>query len=107
MERPMETSVIMQDLRKACGLILARPGLSREVGYRVRKLADRVSPVADRVYLKTLKGREILLRCAEKAKIVNDHLDGDEDLLYQLLTDLEMTCEGLLKQAYEFRIKAG
>lgn len=103
----MEVSFIMEELRNACGQVLARPDVSLEVRYRMRKLIDRVAPVADRTYLKTLKGGETLLQCSEKARMVADHLDGDEDHVYRLLTDLEMTCEGLLKQAYEFRIKAG
>jgi hypothetical protein len=103
----MDARHLVDEFCNTCRALLVGAELFPEATYRIRKMADRVTPVVDRVYLKTLKGRETLLECIVKARRVGEHLNRDDDLLYRLLTDLEMTCEGLLKQAYEFRIKAG
>jgi len=103
----MDVRLMVEQFRRVSGALMARPGIPAEAAYRIRKMMDRVAPVADKVYLKTLKGGEMLLQCTEKAGIIGEHLNGDEDLLYLLLTDLETTCEELLKGVYEFRIKAG
>ncbi len=103
----MDVRLKVEEFASTCEVILARPGLSPEVSYRIRKLMERVAPVSDRVYLKTLKGGETLLKCIEKAEIVGAHLDAEDESLYRLITDLEITCEALLTVTYEFRIKAG
>ncbi|MDR3569986.1 MAG: hypothetical protein P4L43_18340 [Syntrophobacteraceae bacterium] len=90
----------------ACERLVDRSGLSPEWTYRIRKIMGSIDALEDKVYLKTLKGKETLLQCIEKANFLKDHSDSS-DFSYRLLTDLEMTCEELLVQCYQFRIKAG
>ena len=64
-------------------------------------------PLVDRVYLKTLKGQELLRDCLEKTATLQGRLQAPTIDLYVLLTNLEITYEDLLQKIYEFRVKAG
>jgi hypothetical protein len=87
--------------------LLARNGLSPEVAYRLGKIIQGLSPLLDRLYLKTLKGQELLLVCLEQTGALEDRLQAPGKDFYLLLTSLEKTYEDLLQKIYEFRVKAG
>ena len=87
--------------------ILAQDGLSPEVAYRLGKISQGLLPLVDRLYLKTLKGQELLRECLEKTAALQDRLQAPAPSLYVLLTNLETTYEDLLQKIYEFRVKAG
>jgi len=87
--------------------ILKEDGLSTEVRYRFRKLIDRTRPMVDKMFVKTLKGREMIVECANITRTVQDHVRFDQDRLYILLTHLETVYEDFLTRTYEFRVKAG
>ncbi len=87
--------------------ILEEDGLSTEVRYRFRKLIDRTTPLVDKMFVKTLKGREMLIQCADITRAIQFHLRSDQDQLYSQLTHLETVYEDFLKKTYEFRVKAG
>jgi hypothetical protein len=87
--------------------ILAREGLSPELAYRLRKIIQGLLPLVDRLYLKTLKGQELLEECLKQTEALQSHLQAPDEKLYLLLTDLEKTYEDLLQKIYEFRVKAG
>lgn len=95
------------ELRRAWKDLLEQAGLSSEVDYRVRKMLNRMTPLLDKTYLKTVKGQEIILECAEKTRRLQHQLNSNEEHFYFSLTDLEKTYEDLLKKTYEFRIIAG
>ncbi len=94
------------EFQNVCAGLLGQAGVSPEWAYRIRKMMDSIAALDDKVYLKTLKGKETLLECIEKAISLKKH-SGSNDLSHRLLTDLERTCEELLVQSYQFRIKAG
>lgn len=95
------------EFQNVCVKLLEQPGVSSEIAYRISKLMENIAALDDKVYLKTLKGKDTLSRCIEKAMSLQKHLSDSSDFPYRLLTDLEMSCEGLLVQSYQFRIKAG
>jgi len=97
-------------LRGAWEEVLKKEGLSQEVEYRIRKMNNRLTPIVDKLFLKTLKGQEIILQCVKKTKVVETELNSygeHKDRLYYSLTDLEKTYEDFIKQSYEFHITAG
>lgn len=87
--------------------VLEDEGLSAEMQYRIRKLLDRTRPLLDKMFVKTVKGREMLLQCSDMTRAIHDRLKSRQDNVYCLLTDLERTYENFLKKTYEFRVKAG
>jgi predicted unusual protein kinase regulating ubiquinone biosynthesis (AarF/ABC1/UbiB family) len=87
--------------------LLQLKGISRELDYRIRKLISRAAPLTDKIFLKTLKGKEIIAECAEKTRAVRDKIESGRGDVYEALTDLEKTWDDFLKRVYEFRIKAG
>lgn len=103
----MEIKTAFTEFYAACQEILDRPGLPAELAYRMQRIINRFLPVADKMYLKTIKGVQTVSLCTRQARTITDHLPAGGDLLYRRVTDLENTLEGLLKAAYEFRIKAG
>lgn len=99
-----------QSALELCSLwegILEEDGLSSEVRYRLRKLIDRTRPMVDKMFVKTLKGREMIVECANITRTLQDHVRSDQDRLYVLLTHLETVYEDFLTKTYEFRVKAG
>ena len=87
--------------------LLKQAGFSPEVDYRIRKMIGRMTPLLEKTYLKTVKGQEMLLQCAEKTRRIQHQLNSNKEDVYFSLTDLEKTYEDLLKRTYEFRIIAG
>ena len=87
--------------------MLGDAGLHPEIAYRLEKLSQRIAPLVDKAYLKTLKAGETLLECKQKTIGIRRQLEDGDERIYHLLTDLERTFEDLVKRTYEFRIKAG
>jgi hypothetical protein len=87
--------------------ILEDEGLSAEVRYRIRKLIDRTRPLLDKMFVKTVKGREMILQCSDMTRVIHDRLRSRQGNVFSLMTDLERTYEDFLKKTYEFRVKAG
>ncbi len=94
------------EFHEACERLANQRESSPEWTYRIQKIMDSIDALDDKVYLKTVKGKETLLQCIQKAIFLIE-LSDSNDLSYRLLTDLEMTCEDLLVQCCQFRIKAG
>ena len=99
--------ILAAELRRRWNNLLAEKGVSKELSYRIEKLDNRLEPILDKMYLKTVKGQEMLKLCGEKTESVRTALLCGNDGMFRLLTDLEKTYEELLKKTYEFRIKAG
>ncbi|MDQ7781747.1 MAG: hypothetical protein RDU20_02630 [Desulfomonilaceae bacterium] len=107
MSSAREAKVSVLELCSLWESILEEEGLSEEVHYRIRKLIDRTRALTDKMFVKTLKGREMIAECADMSRAVQDHVSADRDRLYSLLTHLESVHEDFLKKTYEFRVKAG
>jgi hypothetical protein len=87
--------------------ILCQEGLSLEVTYLLAKIWQSLLPLLDRLYLKTLKGQELLLEGLEQGRRLLDGLRVPDENFYLLLTDLENTYANLFQKLYEFRVKTG
>ncbi|MBI5602503.1 MAG: hypothetical protein HY879_04035 [Deltaproteobacteria bacterium] len=103
----MDIKTAAAEFHGACLAILDQPELPAELAYRMQRIIDRFLPVADKMYLKTVKGFQTVLQCTQQARTITDHLPAGRYLFYRQVTDLENTLEELLKAAYAFRIKAG
>lgn len=93
-----------------CGLLehlLESAKLSPEVEYRIRKLITRTTPITDKMFLKTVKGKELIVECLELARLLENQLVSGRQGVYGRLTQLENAHDELLKRTYEFRVKAG
>jgi hypothetical protein len=107
MESEPPRQVTLLELSRSWESLLQVERMSAESEYRIRRLIDRALPLADKMFLKTLKGREMMWQCAEQTLLVRNELESGGVRLYEALTELEKTYDDLLKKAYEFRIKAG
>jgi hypothetical protein len=107
MVRETHMTVTLIELSEAWESLLDLEGISLESGYRIRRLIDRAQPLAEKMFLKTVKGREMVVQCWEKTRVLRDQLESGGEPLYAALTELERLYEELLKKAYEFRVKAG
>jgi hypothetical protein len=107
MEGQQSGKKLVRDLCREWQHLLDLGKLSREAEYRIRKLVDRTAPIEDKIFLKTVKGQELISQCAEKTRDLRAQLGVPGDGMYQSLTELEACYEKLLKQTYEFRVKAG
>jgi hypothetical protein len=81
--------------------------LHPEIAYRIEKLVHRIAPLADKIFLKTVKARELLMECREKTGALQNQIDSHGNNAFYVLTTLEKTFEHLLTKTYEFRVKAG
>lgn len=99
--------VALTELSVAWETLLTLKGISREFEHRIRRMVSRATPLTDQVFLKTVKGREMIAECAKKTRLVREALNSQGDDVYRVLTDLERTYEDFLKRVYEFRVKAG
>ncbi len=82
-------------------------GLHSEIKYRLQKLSCRLTPLMDKMYLKTVKAGETLAECKEMTVSLQEHINAQGDEAFYILTNLEQTFENLLRKTYEFRVKAG
>jgi hypothetical protein len=107
MESEPLRQVTLRELSRGWEQLLQVEMMPAELEYRIRRLIDRAPPLADKMFLKTLKGREMILQCAEQTLVVRTELESGGVRIYEALTELEKTYEDLLKKTYEFRVKAG
>ena len=107
MESESPADVTLPELSRGWESLLDLEGVSAESKYRIRRLIGRARPLADKMFLKTVKGRETLRQCAELTDQVRAQLESEGRHLYEALTQLEKTFEDLLRKTYEFRVKAG
>jgi hypothetical protein len=106
MERePTEATIV----NLTCGWenLLDLEGISGESEYRIRRLIERAVPLSGKMFVKTVKGKEMIAQCAEKTRVVQEELESRSAYVYAAITELERAYEELLKQVYEFRVKAG
>ncbi len=87
--------------------LLILEGISAESEYRIRRLVERAAPLAGKMFVKTIKGKEMMAQCAQKTREVRDRLESRSANVYVALTDLEKTYDEFLRLVYEFRVKAG
>ena len=87
--------------------VVQMESLHPEIAYRMEKLAHRIAPLADKVFLKTIKARELLMECKEKTAALQNQIESHGNNAFYVLTNLEKTFEDLLTKTYKFRIKAG
>jgi hypothetical protein len=81
--------------------------LHPEIAYRIEKLYQRMDPLADKIFFKTVKAHELLAECRQQTHALQQQLESGGDRAFLLLTHLEKTFEDLLSKTYAFRIKAG
>jgi hypothetical protein len=104
----MKSSVAtIEALKHSWESLLDLESVSEETKYRIRRLIDRAAPLEGKMFVKTIKGKEMIAQCAEKTCAVRDRLESRRADVYVPLTDLERTYEEFLKLVYEFRVKAG
>jgi hypothetical protein len=87
--------------------IVVQGGATREIGYRLEKLSARLDAVVDKIFIKTVKARDMLLECLQMTEQFQIELDRHANTDYRLLTRLERRIDELVRKTYEFRIKAG
>ena len=80
---------------------------SRETIYRMQKLTLRLDTVVDKIYIKTVKARDLLLECLQLTEQFQIELDRHASTDFKLLTRLERCVDELVCKTYEFRVKAG
>jgi hypothetical protein len=96
-----------QDLQQVWDRMVKIEWLHPEIAYRIEKLINRMAPLADKIYFKTVKAHQLLAECRQKTTALHNHIKSDGDNAFFLLTNLEKTFEDLLQKTYEFRVKAG
>jgi hypothetical protein len=106
MEKIKSGKAMALELHRTFKQILERVGLSYEIEYRIRRMADRLPPILDKIYLKTETGRQSLNQCMEKTDVFIRHLNPDEEKIFYFLTDLEKYYEEFIKTAYLFHVQA-
>jgi hypothetical protein len=99
--------VTLPELSSGWEKLLQEETMPSELSYRIHRLIDRSLALTDKMFLKTLKGREMIWQCAEQTLLVRNELESGGNRLYETLTELEKIYEDLLKKTYQFRVKAG
>jgi hypothetical protein len=87
--------------------IVARGEASGETGYRMQKLSRRLDAVMEKMFIKTVKARDLLMECLQLTEQVKVELDRHASTDFKLLTRLEHCVDELVRKTYEFRVKAG
>jgi len=81
--------------------------LHPEIRYRIRKMSDRLAPLTDKFFLKTVRAAEMLYNCRLRTVDLNTKIGADANEVFADLTRIEEIFERLLRKTYTFRIKAG
>lgn len=81
--------------------------LHPEIAYRVHRLVHRITPLADHIFFKTIKARQLLVECSQKTVALRKQIESNGNHIFFLLTNLEKTFEDLVRKTYAFRVKAG
>ena len=87
--------------------IIASKNPTREIIYRIEKLALRLDTVADKIFVKTVKAQDILSECMRLTENFKAELIESRNTALLLLTRIEERVDDLIKKTHEFRIKAG
>jgi len=87
--------------------IAVAKGLAREFVYRFEKLVLTLDAIADKLFVKTVKAHQILSECEHLTEQFRSERGKHHYRSLVLLTRLEGLIDGLIKETYEFRIKAG
>lgn len=87
--------------------IIAAKRLSRELAYRLEKLALRLDTISDKIFIKTVKAHDILSECKKLTEQFKSELIKPHNTALLLLTRIEDRVDNLVKTTHEFRIKAG
>lgn len=87
--------------------ILQAIELPTEIGYRVDKLTQRLDAISDKMFLKTVKARQMLSDCEQLTQQLTTCIAPPDGRTYSLLTNLENHFDRLVKKTHAFRIKAG
>lgn len=98
---------LLQELLAAWDDLQRRLDPASEVAYRFHRLSQTLAPLADRLYLKTVKGRELLWDCQRQTATLKEHLATLEPDFFRRLTALEDAVARLQREVHEFRVKAG
>jgi len=98
---------IIQELEANWRDMITAMAPTGEIAYRVKRLILRLQVVTDKIYIKTIKARDMLLECTRLSEQFSDQLNRSQDQALQLLTRIEGRVDELVKNAHEFRIKAG
>lgn len=96
---------LLQKLLAAWEEFLTRLEPESEAAFRLQRLHHLLAPLADRLFLKTIKGQEILHQCYARTQDLQALQPGAD--FYRLLTALEDLVLELQRQTQEFRVKAG
>jgi hypothetical protein len=81
--------------------------LPAEIVYRIDKLTQRLDAISGKMFLKTVKARQMLSDCEQLTRQLTFCIAPPDSRTYYLLTDLENHFDQLVKKTYAFRIKAG
>jgi hypothetical protein len=87
--------------------MIAANGLTRELAYRIEKLILRLDSIVDKIFVKTVKAHDILLECEQMTEQFKLELNKQPDKTLQILTQIEVQVDDLVKKTHAFRIKAG
>jgi hypothetical protein len=87
--------------------MITAKGLTGELAYRIEKLIQRLDVTVDKIFVKTVKARNILIECETLTEQFKSELNKPHDKALLLLTRLEDHIDGLVKETHAFRIKAG
>ena len=81
--------------------------LPAEIAYRVDKLTQLLDAISDKMFLKTVKARQMLFDCEQLTQQLISCTVPTDSRTYFLLTKLESHFDQLVTKTYAFRIKAG
>lgn len=98
---------LLHELLAAWEELLHQLEPASEVAYRLTRLHQTLAPLADRLYLKTVRGRELLLDCQTQTAGLKAQLAAPDLTFFRRLTTLEDTVALLQREVHEFRVKAG
>jgi hypothetical protein len=87
--------------------IIASEKPSNEIIYRLEKLIRRLDTLADKIFIKTVKGHDILLKCLRLTEQFQLNINAQREADFLLLTCIEACVDGLVRKTHDFRIKAG
>lgn len=107
MRRSDNSRVSVLELCSLLEDLLERSDLPSEAEYRIHKLISRTIPITSMMFLKTVKGQELILECMELTRSLDEQLVSGRRDLYQEMTRLENVHDELLRKTFQFRVKAG
>lgn len=107
MNTPANSKEVTGQLHLQWEIILQTIELPAEIIYRVDKLIQRLNAISGKMFLKTVKARQMLFDCQQISKQLTYCVSPPDSRTYYLLTTLETHFDQLVKKTHAFRIKAG